>query len=113
MKVLSKIKYLLLTVLVIGLLSACTGQADVDLNNYVAFDYDGYDGSGTVRLSVDYNKLLTDKENQLGEKRSMAALRLLRNVDVTANKTEGLSNGEAITVKWGEIDTEALLNDAG
>ena len=113
MKVLSKIKYLLLTVLVIGLLSACTGQADVDLNNYVAFDYDGYDGSGTVRLSVDYNKLLTEKENQLGEKKSMAALRLLRNVDVTANKTEGLSNGEAITVKWGEIDTESLLNDAG
>ena len=113
MKISNKLKLALLAVLAIIALVACSGQAEVDLNNYVAFNYEGFDGSGKADLSVDYNKLLTDHEKELGEKKAMAALRLLRNIEVTANKTEGLSNGDAITVKWGEINTEELLNEAG
>ena len=79
MKISNKLKLALLAVLAIIALVACSGQAEVDLNNYVAFNYEGFDGSGKANLSVDYNKLLTDHEKELGEKKSMAALRLLRN----------------------------------
>ena len=39
MKISNKLKLALLAVLAIIVLVACSGQAEVDLNNYVAFNY--------------------------------------------------------------------------
>ena len=68
MKISNKLKLALLAVFAIIALVTCSGQAEVDLNNYVAYDYEGFDGSGRVQLSVDYNKLLTDHEKSLVRK---------------------------------------------
>ena len=113
MKKTSVIKFVLLTVFVLGILTACSKNVDVDLNNYVKFEYEGYTGKGTVDISIDYNKLLTEHEDTLGEKKSMAALRLLRKLEISADKTSNLSNGETINLSWADINKEELLNDAG
>lgn len=103
----------LLTVVSCLMLAACSKQVEVDLNNYVNFKYEGFDGSGTAELSVDYNKVITDFENDLGEKNAMSALRILRKIEVSADKTEKLSNNETITVKWGDINTNQILEESG
>lgn len=113
MKKISVIKFVLLTVFVLGILTGCSKNVDVDLNNYVKFEYEGYTGKGTVDISIDYNKLLTEHEDSLGEKKSMAALRLLRKLEISADKTSNLSNGETINLSWADINKEELLNDAG
>ena len=104
-----------------GLLTGC-GSTTVQLNKYVKIEASGYESMGTASYSFDYDAFEKDYSGKikLNSKSSdeISALGLLSGesiedilLDVCVSQkldhTEGLSNGDVVTLKWNCEDTLA------
>lgn len=85
----------------------------IDLNQYADIEESGYDTIGTCKGKLDYKRLLNENEEAIGADKVPALQRILRNVELTADKTENLKNGDIITLSWGTIETQAIFEEYG
>ena len=90
---------------VLLLLTGCGGAKKIDLTEYTEIHTSGYDGKGTAKLVVDWGKLdeaafADSKMNPLAA--LAASVELQESIKYSIDKTEGLSNGDKISlsVKW-------------
>lgn len=92
---------------------------EVDLKEYVEVKFDGYDTLGTATLEFDESQFKKDFGEKLkyhGEDKDMkdtSAKKLIAQYldeAVSLDKTEKLTNGDKVTVKF-KYDAEALLED--
>ena len=97
------------------LLSSCGSSATIDLNNYLEIIPTGYDGYGSASYKIDYDRLYSEHVSSFGiNKKSTeadidTAKRLIRScIEGTLDKSEKLSNGEAVTFTWEETDLATL-----
>lgn len=105
-----KFKLGLLVAAIAGTMLAFTGCGgkSVDLNEYVNVEFDGYDGYGNARASIDYSKL----EDALGAAASddastfdVISIEMLAEGEL--DKTTGLSNGDTVKYVWNISDDSA------
>ena len=96
---------LILSVILMCLsLTACGGSTTkVDLSQYLSVSYTGYNGNGTPRIDFDfadfeYGIMSQWKENDMLEKLSELTA-VETTITYAADVSEGLSNGDIITVK--------------
>jgi len=113
MKKISKLLFLMLMLIAVFSLYGCTKKIDVSLSDYVDYNYEGYDGNGTCSPEIDYSRILKDHQEEMGEENALNAIRLLRKLEVSSDKTENLSNNEKINISFGSINTEEILNECG
>lgn len=104
-----KLKLGLLIAAMTGAMVAFTGcgAKSVDLNEYVKFEYEGYDGYGKASASIDYGAL----EEEIGGMETddisfMSAIAVETAVDGELDKTEGLSNGDKVEYQWNISDSD-------
>lgn len=106
---------ILLAMLLTLLLSACGGKR-VNLQDYVELTFSGADGYGRAAYSLDENALIDliapeDEEESLEAVGNvLKAAYLVEDIDVTLDVTEGLSNGDevTVTVTYSDDLTDAL-----
>lgn len=95
---------LILTVIAISLsLAACGGATKVDLSQYLSVSFTGYNGNGTARIHFDFSDFEYGIMSQWKDEDMMKKLAELTAVETTityaADVSEGLRNGDTITVK--------------
>ena len=98
-----RIKLGMLVVTLAGALlsfTACGGKS-VNLNDYVKVEYAGYDGFGTVKAEIDYDKM---KSGGVDEK-TVAAVGMV--ASGSFDKADGLFNGDKVKYSW-NIDKDKL-----
>lgn len=92
---------------------------EVDLNEYVKVTFDGYDTLGTATVDFDEKKFKKDYGDKIkyhGDDKDMkdeSAKKLIAEYldeAVSLDKTEKLTNGDKVTVKF-KYDADALLED--
>lgn len=95
-------------------LTGC-GRSDVNVNDYVTLEYEGYDSLGTAVCTIDFEKMIDEnlKAFDLDEDSSDKAYnsvlkRLTENFSGELDKTTELSNGDKITFEWDKVDIEEL-----
>ncbi|MCR5726256.1 MAG: hypothetical protein K6G24_02220 [Lachnospiraceae bacterium] len=113
MKVLSTIKYLAAVVFAALVLTGCSSNIDVNLNNYVKVKYEGYQGTGTASVEFDYSSVVKDNIENMGEDQVKTSLAKLGMITIKADKTEKLSNNDTVNLTWSEIDKEAISSECG
>ena len=97
--------FLIMTVIAMCLsLTACGGSTTkVELSQYLSVSYTGYNGNGTPRIDFDFADFEYGIMSQWKDKDKMEKLGELTAVETTityaADVSEGLSNGDTITVK--------------
>ena len=80
--------------------------AEIDLTKYITVQYDGTDSVGTAIVTYDKTQLLIDILKEQGEdpsdansgKVSLTMNALLNSIELEVSQTDGLSNGDKITV---------------
>ena len=94
-----------IAVIIIIAASAGSGKTAIDLADYVTVEITGYDGEGTASVSVNsgwyleaYNIIEDKYSNKPAKYLEAAAALVYVDVDAQADKTEGLSNGDVITI---------------
>ena len=68
----------------------------IDLNDYLSYEFSGYDGEGVVQYSIDLDGIIEDHENLEGY--TASAMKYLVTGDWTHERT--LSNGDSIRFEW-------------
>ena len=103
---------LILTVALMCLsLTACGGSSktNVELAQYLSVSYTGYNGDGTARVDFDFADFEYGIMSQCSDKDKLEKLSELTAVEMTityaADISQGLSNGDTITVKI-DLDEE-------
>ncbi len=93
--------------------SGSASRSEVDLNDYVEIDFNGYDGSGTARAHLDLDALSDDldargKISSEGKTWGYKAVSEVigDNVSVSVSPSYELSNGEEVTVNWNVSEEE-------
>jgi hypothetical protein len=76
---------------------------EVDLEDYLSYEFSGYDGEGIAEFVLDYDGMIDDSENL--ERCNPAKLRDA--ISVSLSQADGLSNGDEIRVEW-DVDAEDL-----
>lgn len=86
----------------------------INLNEYLKISYSGFDTVGMAEIVLDEESLI----NEYGKKEAMKGENDSRIYDLfsyiyfQADKTEGLANGDTVTVTW-EVDEEGAKEDTG
>lgn len=104
----------LLIAIVISVLSIFI-KPKIDLNNYINVSFEGYDTVGRAVVELDREKLCKNYgkkiSRKLGISENAAIESFLKDcVYVSLDKSEGLSNGEQIKLKWECNDQNVLKN---
>ena len=108
---------ILAAALAMGTMTALTGcgSTEVDLNQYVSLECEGYDSAGTATYTIDWEGLVDDnrKAFDLDEDASKKSVkRVVRKLEDEISgeldETENLSNGDTVTFQWDKIDTDKL-----
>ncbi len=106
-------------VVVVGSIVFINAKKTISLNQYVKVSFSGYESYGTASISIDWEQLEEDHgkdvsftkkaENTYGSFLSlMSPVDLLKEeVQVSLEKAENLTNGEAVSYTW-TIDEESL-----
>ncbi|MCQ2495390.1 MAG: hypothetical protein MJ131_02220 [Lachnospiraceae bacterium] len=115
MKGIRKLLFLMIAVFSLLAAAGCSSKKEltIDLNQYAGIEEKGYDTVGSCKGKFDYNKLLRDNEEAVGSENVPALQRLFRKIDLTADKTTNLKNGDTVTLSWGTVDTQTFLNEYG
>jgi hypothetical protein len=96
-------------------LTGC-GKTTVKLDKYVTITADGYDSMGTASYSFDYEAFKEDYSGKIKTSKDVNSLywgetteELLLDFCVSQqlDKTDGLSNGDVVTLKWNCDETTA------
>ena len=114
------------TALLMMLIGGCGKREEINLNDYVVVEYEGYDSMGTAVATFDYKGLRKDfkevlKLTKAGEKEqenlkdeakdrdygTSTPELLAACLDGSLDNTDGLSNGDTITFEWA-IDEEQI-----
>lgn len=83
-------------------------KTEIDLNDYVVYEFVGYDGDGIIEYSIDYEAII-DQNEALAECRSS---KLERSINGSWSQTDNLSNGDSIVFEWSNSFRD-LENDYG
>ena len=102
-----RIKLGLLMVTLVGALLSFTGcgAEKIELNDFVSIETQGYDGYGTAKAEIEYGKLEEALMAKGIDAYSMTTIEAA--VTGSADKTDGLSNGDSVDFKW-TIDKAAV-----
>ncbi len=99
-----------------GFLDWFASAREVDLDDYVAVEYGGYDGSGTASAVLDYTALGEEYDGKIrisrqGEEAGYGSFSEMIEDTVTVMVVPDydLSNGDELSVEW-ELDT-AMINE--
>lgn len=71
-------------------------KSEIDLNDYVVYEFSGYDGDGVISYSIDYEAII-DQNEALADCR---VSKLERNIHGSWNQTDSLSNGDTVVFEW-------------
>ncbi len=108
---------ILAAALAMGTMTALTGcgSTEVDLNQYVSLECEGYDSAGTATYTIDWEGLVDDNRKAFdleedASKKSVkrVARKLEDKISGELDETENLSNGDTVTFQWDKIDTDKL-----
>ena len=93
---------------------------EVNLNDYVSVQFDGYNSQGTAVVVFDNDAFLDDFENKIKYKGgkpsnaddyySAAEYMINELVDYSIDNPTGLSNGDTVVLKW-NVDEYGIQND--
>lgn len=95
------------------MLTAC-GRVDINAADYVTFDFEGYDSFGTASARVDFDKMMSDNPEAFGLEddneldKAAVEMRLEETLKGELDKKDSLKNGDTVTFKWDDINTEKL-----
>lgn len=93
-----KIKYLVLafTATIICMMAVGCGKQDkgIDINTCIVYSIDGYSGCGTIECKLDTDKLNIKTDNKIDN------YYLVSNEWYKLDKTENLTNGDEVSLKW-------------
>lgn len=103
----------LMLTLCVFLLAGCGSKTDA--MEYVSVSFTGYEGNGEVDLNVDYNEMI---ESIIGEEPDDGSYETFskwmneyliydEGIEVSCSPTEGLSNGDIVTVSFSLSETAA------
>ena len=87
------------------LLASCS-RAEVNMNDFVEFDLDGYDAFGTCSAKLNYRALLRSVDGKIKDEQVTAARKILKNVKLTPEQIEKCRNGEKVEFEWDITDEE-------
>ena len=83
-------------------LTGCSAKTKIDLKEYVNLNVSGADGYGVICAETDIERLLeciqTGENDEEGLVAALSTLGLLEEISYQADKTEGLSNGDEVTI---------------
>ena len=88
-------------------------KSEINLNDYVVYEFSGYDGDGVISYSIDYEAII-DQNEALADCR---VSKLERNIQGSWNQTDSLSNGDTVVFEWSnslrdlENDYEVSFSD--
>lgn len=104
----------LLIAIVISVLSIFI-KPKIDLNNYINVSFEGYDTVGRAVVELDREKLCQNYGKKISKKLGISENAAIESflkdcVYVSLDKSEGLSNGEQIKLKWECNDQNVLKN---
>ena len=101
---------MLLLILMLLTLTACGGETKVDMAPYLSVSYTGHNGKGVARVDFDFSEFEYGIMSQWKDADNLEKLGKLTAVEMTityaADISEGLRNGDTITVK---IDLDEKL----
>ena len=96
----------------------------IDMNKYIEVEFDGYDGVGSVHVTIDWKqmekdygdklkigKLSKEEKSAIGllgvDQDEIAFMYLQDCIDYSVSQNTGLSNGDTVNLEW-DIDTEGI-----
>lgn len=96
----------------------------INMNKYVEVEFDGYEGIGTVHVTIDWEQIEKDYGNKLKvgklskEEKSalglfgidqdeIAIILLKEGIDYSVDRNSGLSNGDRVSFEW-DIEADKL-----
>lgn len=95
-------------------LAGC-GSKKINLNDYVVFQFQGYESAGTASGYVDIDQLIEDNMEAFGLDEDSSFFDVAKVYDALSGKLKGevdkqeeLSNGDTVTFQWGKINEDAL-----
>ena len=93
-------------------LTAC-GKTEVNMNDFVDFDVEGYDTVGSVSAKLNYKALLKSVDGKINDDRISAARKILKNVKLTPEQIEKCRNGQTVEFEWdiSDEDVEELASE--
>ena len=100
-------------------LTSC-GKTEINVNQYLTTEVNGYDGEGYAGWNVDLGQLVKDNYQAFGLKEGysmteyQAVLEKLRNnMKADYDKSEELSNGDTVKFTWDNSNLKTLESDYG
>lgn len=113
--------FLLVLTGVSGLVLTGCGTTDIDLNDYLTIEYDGYDGFGHGLASIDFEQLASDYADNInddevsnGLTNQEFLLAVMRgSVEVDMDNDRELSNGDDVFVEWLVREQEVIEETLG
>ena len=101
-KLLKMFACLLAVMMLVGIMTAC-GATKIEMAPYLSVSYTGYNGNGTAHVDFDFAAFEYGIMSEWNDKEMLEKLGELTAVEMTityaADISEGLSNGDTITVK--------------
>lgn len=98
-------------------LSGC-GRTEINVNNYLTTEVNGYDGEGYAGWNVDLGQLVKDNYQAFGLKEGYSVTdyqavleKLKNNLKADYDKAEDLSNGDTIKFAWDNSNLKSLESD--
>lgn len=114
-----KVKPIVVTVasVMCCLLTGC-GRTEINVNNYLTTEVNGYDGNGYAGWNVDLGQLVKDNYQAFGLKEGYSVMeyqavleKLKNNMKADYDKSEELSNGDTIKFTWDTSNFKTLESD--
>lgn len=110
--------------LVLVLIFALIHKPTINMNKYIEVEFDGYDGVGSIHVTLDWKKIEKDYGDKLKVKKlskedkavlgllgadqdDLALMYLKECVGYTLDQSTGLSNGDMVTLEW-DIETDNI-----
>ena len=104
-------------VVMCSLLTGC-GRTEINVNNYLTTEVNGYDGNGYAGWNVDLGQLVKDNYQAFGLKEGYSVMeyqavleKLQNNMKAEYDKAEELSNGDTIKFTWDTANFKTLEAD--
>ena len=113
MKKLAKTLFIAMVLVFAGILAGCSKPIEINLAEYINLNLDGYSGIATCNPKVDHKKILSDHEEEISDDHYTNAYRMLKDIKVEADKSEGLANGDKVNISFDSIDDEVFKNECG
>ena len=103
-KNLSRLLKVLIILSAAFILTACR-KLELNIDDFVEFTDEGYDGIGTSKAEFDYKEALKEVKDKTKDERYSAAKKILKNVKLKPEAVEKVSNGQTVTFEW-DIDED-------